>query len=98
MIALLCLGHAAHPEVPGEGLYLKSFDFESTHPGAMPGTGVAEFTDDIAEAKLFADLGAVQAFYAFIPEAHPTRPDGRPNRPVTGYHWQLVTVETEGPL
>lgn len=93
MIILLCLGHAAHPEIPGAGLYLKDFDFNAAHDeNAVPGSGRASFTSEVAEAKRFPDLAAVQAFYAFIPERYPRRPDGRLNRPVTGYHWQLVPV------
>lgn len=93
MIALLCLGHASHPEVPGAGLYLKDFDFDAAHDErAWEGSGRASFTADIAEAKRFADLVEMQAFYRRQPERYPIRDDGQPNRPMTGYHWQIVNV------
>jgi hypothetical protein len=95
MIALLCLGHAAEPTVPGAGLYLKAFDFEAAHDDrALAGSGRATFTADIAEAKRFADLVEVHAFYRTVPKCCPVRwwSDGEPNRPATGYHWQIVSV------
>lgn len=95
MIVLLCLGHAAHPDIPGKGLYLKAFDFEAAHDEqALPGSGRATFTENIGEAKRFADAVEVQAFYRQVPKGHPWRPDGLINRPATGYHWQLVPVPT----
>jgi hypothetical protein len=85
VIALLCLGHAAHPGVPGAGLYLQGFDFEAAHDAhALPGSGRATFTGNLAEAKRFADMAEMHRFYCTIPEAN--------NRPMTGYHWQIVTV------
>lgn len=94
MIALRCLGHAAHEDVPGAGLYLADFDFEAAHDErALPGSGKATFTDDLARAKRFADLAEFHAFYTRRPQAHPIRPDGQPNRPMTGYSWEIINVD-----
>lgn len=93
MIVLRCLGHAAHADVPGAGMYLKDMDFEAAHDEhALPGSGRATFTTDIAEAKRFADMAEVHAFYCRQPATRPIRQDGEPNRPMTGYSWDLVTV------
>lgn len=93
MIALRCGGHAAHPEVPGFGLFLKDMDFEGRiDERAMEGSGRPTFTADIAEAKRFADMREMHAFYCRQPKIRPYRDDGHPNRPMTGYHWQIVEV------
>lgn len=93
MIVLLCLGHAAHLGVSGAGQYLKDMDFEARHDEqALPGSGKATFTPNIAEAKRFADMAEMHAFYVRIPRCRPLRDDGKPNRPMTGYSWQIVDV------
>lgn len=93
MIVLLCGGHAAHQITGCAGKYLLDMDFDLPHDErAMPGSGRAIFTDDIAQAKRFADMAEMHRFYCAIPAAHPTRPDGQPNRPMTGYDWQIVEV------
>lgn len=95
MIVLRCLGHAAHPNVSGAGMYLQDFDFEAAHDADAPaGSGRATFTENIAEAKRFTDAADFHAYYCRQPECCPLRwwSDGGPNRPMTGYSWQLVTV------
>lgn len=93
MIVLLCGGHAAHPGIDCAGKYLLDMDFDAAQDErATPGSGRATFTVDIAEAKRFADMVEMHRFYCTIPAAHPVRPDGEPNRPMTGYHWQIVEV------
>lgn len=95
MIVLRCLGHAAH-EIDGcAGKFLREMDFDQPHDErAWPGSGRATFTDDIAEAKRFADIAEFHAFYRRSPARYPIRPsDGQPNRPMTGYNWQIETVD-----
>lgn len=93
MIVLLCGGNAAHPQIDCVGKYLADMDFDARHDErAVPGSGRATFTDDIDRAKRFADMAEMHRFYCTIPAAHPTRADGQPNRPMTGYHWQIVDV------
>lgn len=87
MIIAKQLGFANGVPSSVHGQYLRSFDFE-----ANDGLGFAEFTDEIAEAMRFDDLGAFHAFYVRIPECRPLRDDGKLNRPMTASHWEAVQV------
>jgi hypothetical protein len=69
--------------------YLKSFDPEVHGPTAYP-TGAATFTDDADAAMQFADDGEAIRYVKQVPAACPLRPDGKPNRPLTAYHVELV--------
>ena len=60
--------------------YLKSYD-----PEAYGGRGEVTFTGSIDEAMEFADRHAAWACYFQVPKCAPSRPDGRPNRPLTAY-------------
>jgi hypothetical protein len=68
---------------PESGLFLKSFDPEAFH-----GIGSATFTDDPAKAMTFASH--VEAFKFWQQETKFKRPDGKPNRPLTGF---IVEIE-----
>jgi hypothetical protein len=69
--------------------YLKAFDREAHGATAYP-TGVATVTDDPAEAMQFADDAAAVAYVKQVSASCPLRPDGKPNRPLTAYHVELV--------
>lgn len=70
-----------------EGQYLKAFDFE-----AHDGVGLIDMTPDIQQAMKFADLAQAIAFRGRSPICAPTRPDGRPNRPLTATTWEFKTI------
>lgn len=65
------------PEKNG-GKYVESFD-----PEFMNGLGRVYSTDDIEKAKTFDDFGQAFEFWKTQSKTKPTRPDGKPNRPMT---------------
>lgn len=76
---IIALGFAAGgPPCPHKGQYLESFDFD-----AHDGVGFGEFTSDRKRAKEFPDFVAAATFWKTVSKARPTRPDRRPNRPLT---------------
>jgi hypothetical protein len=72
--------------VRGEGKFLKSYDPDWRPEGYRgPQSGRAEWTDDLAEAMKFPDqISAFRCWRARSTTA-PTRPDGKPNLPLTAY-------------
>lgn len=64
--------------------FVKSFDAE-----AGEGRGFLVATPEIGEALRFASVEEAGEFYKQVPRAHPTRLDGRPNRPLTAFHVQV---------
>jgi hypothetical protein len=83
---LKCLGLATGGGPEGE--YLAAFD-----PEAGDGWGDATFTRDVTKALRFPDLSAAYHFYGTRPARRPTRPDGRPNRPLTAFTMQFDRVD-----
>ena len=83
-------GDALGRPTPGDGQYLKAFDFE-----ADDGRGLIDMTPDIAEAKRFPVFVDALTFYKSVPECRPLRPDGEPNRPLTATNWQFEIVEED---
>jgi hypothetical protein len=82
-----CLGVAGPFVTANAGRYLESCDFE-----AFDGRGRARFTDDLAEAMKFANKGEALRFWGTRSRTVPTRPDGKPNRPLTAYHAEIMDV------
>lgn len=74
---------------PLDGSWLKSYD-----PSALGGLGLLRGTDDDREAKQFADAGEAFEFWRQQSSAHPTRMDGKPNRPLTAYSIEVVKRDT----
>jgi len=72
---------------PVAGHYLERYD-----PDAPTGpTGQALFTRHIAYAKTYVDAAAAMAEYQRTRTLdHQTRPDGKPNRPLTAF---TVSIE-----
>ena len=70
---------------PLSGTWLKSFD-----PNARNGRGLIVGTTDRNEAHRFEDAGAAMECWRQVSTTHPTRLDGRPNRPLTAYTIDLV--------
>lgn len=70
------------------GAYLAGYD-----PEANNGWGDAAWTADPAHAKVFgSDADAIEAYRA-VPANRPTRPDGKPNRPLTIFGVELVSFD-----
>jgi hypothetical protein len=67
------------------GNYLQWFDAEM-----HDGRGEAQFTPDLAKAKLFKDFDEAMEFWRTRSKTRPYRDDGAPNRPLTAFN---ITVE-----
>lgn len=68
--------------------YLKACDFEFDD-----GRGLIETTDKIEEAMRFESFIDAMEYWRTSPANHPTRlTDGKPNRPLTAYTVQIVSV------
>jgi hypothetical protein len=65
---------------PPDGAWLQSYD-----PEAHFGLGEASWTMDPAKAMLFVTPTAALDCWNQVPMTRPTRPDGKPNRPITAY-------------
>jgi hypothetical protein len=78
-VRILCIGLAdGRTDDTPAGCYLGGYD-----PEADEGRGNAWWTEDPAEAMAFESEIAALACYRTQPRTRPTRPDGKPNRPMT---------------
>jgi hypothetical protein len=72
-----------------EGLYLESFDPEYRDPDDVTTpawfVGQALWTDDPARARRFDQAMDAWRCYTTVSTTQPTRPDGKPNRPLTAF-------------
>lgn len=66
-------------------VYLEAFDLD-----AHGGRGFSALTADPSKALTWPDLADVLAAWKTVSRVRPTRPDGKPNRPLTAY-----TIEPE---
>jgi hypothetical protein len=88
MNVIKILGDASCGPTLHDGRYLLAYN-----PNTPYGTLDLTSTDDIAKAKRFADAGDLHAEWTAISKLQPTRPDGKPNRPLTGLAIELVRVD-----
>lgn len=94
-LVVRCLGLAGRVEVVKSdgrspvGEYLAAFDAE-----AHGGRGEATFTRELAGAMVFPDVAAAWRFIGTRPHARPTRPDGKPNRPLMAFTLQILPRAT----
>lgn len=77
-VRMKVVGFANGDACPIADQYLETFDFE-----AYDGQGYGTFTFDPAEAMQFADKAAAFVFWNTRSKTRPTRPDGKPNKPLT---------------
>lgn len=70
------------------GRYLASYD-----PDGNNGFGDLALTADPAKAKRYPSTTAAAEDYRRSSTVRPTRPDGEPNRPLTAYTVEIITVE-----
>jgi len=60
---------------------------------AHDGRGDARLTADLDDALQFPTAEAALAFWRQASTTRPTRPDGKPNRPLTAFSIELVDLE-----
>jgi len=72
---------------PLAGLFVMAYD-----PDAYNGKGWVDFTADPALALRFVDNVEAFAFWRQRSTVNPTRPDGKPNRPLTSTTIEIVKV------
>jgi len=78
----ISLGDATPPPA---GAWLRSYD-----PEAYGGRGIADWTVDPAKAMRFKTGSEAMVLYTTRSRTRPSRPDGKPNRPLTAF---TVSVE-----
>lgn len=85
---LMRVAFATHPGQAGiVGQYLRSWDVD-----AFDGRGRADFTADPAKAHCFESFAAAVAVWNRQSTIRPTRPDGRPNKPLTAYSVEFEQI------
>ena len=80
----LGFGSGGAPVEEGVGEYLAGFDCESNG-----GRGALILTSDPLKAKRFAAANEAVLFVQQIPPRYRRRADGRPNRPLTDFGWEV---------
>lgn len=73
---------------PYEGQYLKSCDVDG-----RDGRGAIFTTSDPADAMVFEHVGEAHAYWMRESTVVPRRPDGKPNRPLTGYSIEMLPLD-----
>jgi hypothetical protein len=83
--------------LPGEqtmilaSTYLARYVPDEQPPGTVPGI----WTTDIKAAQRFKDAGEALEFWRQVDKKVPVRSDGKPNRPLTMFTVEIVTVDDE---
>lgn len=81
--------HIVAPAIGGpsdlDGKYVKAYD-----PNARDGRGHITGTDDRTQALKFENAGDAFSFWRQQSTVRPLRPDGRPNKPLTAYHIEIM--------
>jgi hypothetical protein len=96
-VVIRCLGLVGrvvavhHDAKTPAGEYLAAYD-----PEAHDGRGEITFTRDRARALVFPDLKAAWELIGTRPKKRPTRPDGKPNRPLTAFTLQIMPRDDPG--
>lgn len=93
LIQCVAEGLSVRPLHEGDvvGAYLQTWDLEFAD-----GVGAAVWTDDIAEAHVFADMTEAFDIYRSSPACRPFREDGKPNRPLAAYTVEFVRQRDAG--
>lgn len=78
------------------GDFLRAFDPEWT-PSGEPGypCGRVDWTSDIDAARTFDTAQAAVDLYGTQSQTTPVRPDGRPNKPLTGVRMIVVVTKSK---
>jgi hypothetical protein len=86
-VLILLVASTVHPYTAHDERYLRAYD-----PDAFDGRGLISTTHDPAKAMRFSDLEHAVACWKLQSTVHPRRTDGQPNRPLSAYTVELVTV------
>lgn len=89
-VVLKIVGNSAGGDPSFNGKYLTVYT-----PNGFGGNGLIATSVFIREAKLFNDSIEALNCWRQVSKTHPVRPDGKPNRPLTAYTVELVTVGDE---
>lgn len=76
--------------------YLMSFDPDAHAPGKRYPTGEAKVTSKLRRAMKFKNTADALTFYRTQSKVTPTRPDGKPNRPLTKFTIEIVSIDETG--
>lgn len=74
------------------GQYLEAFDAERHAPGKLYPTGFATWTEDPTRAMIFPNAEAAFKYIRQRPKCCPTRPDGKPNRPLMAFTLEVAPL------
>lgn len=86
---IVCLGLPIPPfETPWDGCYLREYD-----PDGDRGRGRVVWTRDRNSAMQFINSAAATSCWQQVSTVRPTRPDGKPNRPLTAFTVTVQPVE-----
>ena len=77
-----CVGLATNPRSGPRGQFLMTY-----HP-----SGLSEWTLDPQRAMTFESHSAAIALWKSVHPTHPTRSDGRPNRPLTAFSIEVIEL------
>jgi hypothetical protein len=77
-------------DVTCEGRFLREYT-----PDGYEGRGRVTFTIDVHQARLFRDLHEAMECWRSVSRTHPLRRDGKPNRPLTIYTCEMLTIEVQ---
>lgn len=79
-------------EIVGDGITDRPAYVRSYTPHGFDGRGHVVLTQDLRRAWQFASTAAAFKAYHATSATHPTRTDGRPNRPLTAYDVWMHTL------
>lgn len=69
------------------GEYLRAYD-----PEGLDGMGSFEWTPNLTEALKLSDHPAAFGLWRSVPKSRPRRSDGKPNRPLTAFNIEILTI------
>lgn len=87
-VVLRIKGLANGGETPLAGAYVKTYD-----PDAHGGRGSVTGTENVTEALRFPDTAAAFERWRVTSSVEPFRADGHPNRPLTAFTVEMLTVK-----
>ena len=87
VVRVMC--HADGTPTPHDGRYVVAWN-----PHTPYGTCSIDTTDDIRQARRFRAPQALMTWRA-VSHVEPIRPDGRPNRPLSGLTVEFITASEE---
>jgi hypothetical protein len=96
-VIISIVGWMLDRECPVAGMYIKAVDNQKYVRGEIADEWLT-MTSDPAEARVWETAADAMAIYREVYKAHPVRPDGKPNRPLTAFsiiiHPLPLTEET----